>query len=259
MVEGFEKLAKENGAKIIKNSEVKKILTKSGKVTGVKTNKKTFNADIVISNADYHHTQSSLLAKKINWSNKTLAPSAFILYLGLNKKIKAFKHHNLILKKDWSSHFSDIFQNPKWPDSPSVYFSVTSKTDKNVSPKGKDNIFVLVPVSAGLKDSKIIRGKYFKKILKLIEDQTNTRIEKHIIFKKIITINDYKNLYNAYEGTAFGLAHTLNQTAMFRPRHKSSKVKGLFFVGQYTHPGIGVPAVVVSAQIVAKSIKDDKS
>ena len=261
LVEAMVKLAKLYDVDFEFNNPVKKIVVEKGIIKGVETEKGFYEADIVISNADYPYVETNLLDKENisytekYWNKKKIAPSAFLMYLGLNKKLKTLVHHNLYFDKEWENHFEDIFHNPKWPENPSYYVSCTSKTDEKVAPKGCENVFILVPVAPDLVDSGDLRDKYSDKILKHLENLTGEKIIDSIIYKKIFTQRDFKERYNAYKGTALGLAHTLRQTAVFRPSHSSKKVKNLYYTGHYNHPGIGVPMVIISSQILAEEIK----
>ncbi len=263
MVKAIESLAKKHGASFSYNESVEKIIVKNGKACGVLTNKKEYEADIVISNADYAHTEINLLEekyqkyKKSYWEKRTIAPSAFLLYLGLDKQIPNLKHHNLFLHNDWVEHFNVIFDKPDWPDKPSYYINCSSKTDPSVAPEGKETFFLLVPIAAGIKDSPEIRKEYSDKILSDIEKLVDFPIREHIEVSRSVSIDDYKSLYNAYQGTALGLSHTLMQTAFFRPKHRSTKVENLFYTGQYTHPGIGMPVTLISSQIVRDIIRKE--
>lgn len=256
-------ICKKLGVEFKFNEPVEKIVSEKGRAKKIVTVVDSYSADIVISNADYWHTETVLLDKKDRsysdkyWSKRVVAPSAFIMYLGLNKKIPQLEHHNLFLENDWMVHFNQLFKEKKWPDAPSYYVCCPSKTDPGVAPKGKENLFVLVPVAPGLRDSSEIREMYKDKILKHLEDSLNTKIVKHIEVIKIFAHSDFASLYNSFKGTALGLSHTLFQTAIFRPKQKSKKLKNLYFTGQYTHPGIGVPMVIISSQILANRIKND--
>lgn len=264
LINSLENICKSQKVKIIKNFEVTSIMIDNGKVIGVKSKSKKIFSDYVISNADLAFTETKLLPEKYQsypqkyWDKKTIAPSAFILYLGLNKKITKLKHHNLILVNDWEKHFNQIFTHPNWPEKPSYYVCVPSKSDPLVAPKGFENLFILVPIASGLKDTLKKRNKYKDQIISDLENILNQEIKEDIIFKKTFSLNDFKNDYNSYKGTALGLSHTMMQSAFFRPNNRSKKLKNLFFVGQYTNPGIGMPMCVISAEIVAKKIKDDQ-
>ena len=262
LVEAMQKVAEQNGAEFIFNSPVNKIKVEAGMVKSVLTKSQEFEADIVVCNADYPYAETNLLDKN-NWSysrkywdSRKIAPSAYLLYLGLDKRIDSLIHHNLYFDKNWENHFNQIFHKPKWPDNPSYYVSCTSKTDKSVAPKGHENMFILVPVAAGLEDTQRTREKYFLKVLKHLENLIGESIIDSIVLKRIFAHNDFIDRYNAFKGTALGLAHTLRQTAIFRPQHESKKVKNLYYTGHYNHPGIGVPMVIISSQIISKIISN---
>jgi phytoene desaturase len=224
--------------------------------------KKATLADIVVSNADYAHTETQLLDcshqtyPQSYWDQATIAPSAFMMYLGVKGKVKNLIHHNLFFHHDWERHFDDIFERPSWPKDPSYYVCVPSKTDPSVMPdQENENIFILVPVAPGLDDTDEMREDFAKKILSHLEMITGDTIQDRIETKLIHSQRDFASLFNAYKGTALGLSHTLLQSAFFRPRNKSSKVRNLYFVGQYTVPGIGIPMCLISAQVVAERIQ----
>ena len=263
LVDAFVKLGKEYGVRYITSHPVIKIETERGKATTVKTTKKNFSADIVLANADYQHVESKLLNENDRsysssyWESKTLAPSAFIIHLGMKGRVPNLQHHNLILTQDWQKHFDAIFDKPKWPQKPSYYVCCPTKTDTTIAPKNCDELFILVPVAAGLKDTPQKRKKYYEKIMDDLELHINYPIRKNITYKRMYAHNDFATDYNAYKGTALGLAHTLSQTAILRPAMKSKKVSNLYFVGQYTQPGIGVPIAVISAQLAAKRICEE--
>ena len=260
LAESMYKLAVENGVKFIFNEPVEKINISNGIASGLNTSKQTLNADIVVVNADYAWADTHLVEKKYQsysdsyWKKRKIAPSAYLLFIGLDKPIKKFTHHTLYFHPNWIKHFDDIFKKPKWPEEFSYYVSCISKTDKKSAPKGCENVFVLVPVAPGLEDNEEIREKYFNKTIEHMEKLSGENLKDHIVVKRIFAHNDFSNRYNAYRGTALGLAHTLKQTAIFRPKHSSKKVKNLYYTGHYNHPGIGVPMVIISSHILIDSI-----
>jgi len=264
LVEGMKKVAEQHGSEFKFNEPVTKIDVKDGKTKGVKTDKGNYDADIVICNADMPYAEGNLLDKKYvsysesYWDKKKMAPSGYVLFLGLDKKLDGIIHHNLYFDPSWEEHFSQIFDNPAWPDNPSYYVSATSQTDKTVAPKGCENLFFLVPVAPGLEDTKKIRDKYYNKTLKHFEKLIGQNIMDSVKVKRIFAHNDFIDRYHAYKGTALGLAHTLKQTAVFRPKHESKKVKNLYYTGHYNHPGIGVPMAIISSQIIANMLKSKK-
>jgi phytoene desaturase len=264
IIEALESLCKANNVTILTDQEVNRINVVDGHTDSVETKNHTYQADIVISNADYPFTEMELLDKKWQtygesfWKKKTLAPSAFLMYLGIKGKIKKLQHHSLVFANDWEKHFDDIFDKNGWPDDPSYYVSCPSKSDPSVAPTGNENIMILVPVASGLDDSDTFRKKYAKKIISHFEKIVGQSIAEHIVVQKIYSQKDYTSTYNAYKGTALGLAHTLFQSAIFRPSNRSKKVKNLYYVGQYTQPGIGMPICLISAHLVADRIKKEQ-
>jgi phytoene desaturase len=262
IVKGITRLCEDYNVKIRYNDPVTKVEVENGKATAVITENSKYTGDIILINADYHHAETKLLDKQYQtypqgyWNRATVAPSGFIAYLGVNKKIDTLAHHNLFLDNDWVQHFNQIFDAPQWPENPSYYICAPSKTDKTVAPEGMENLFILVPVAAGLNDSDEIREKYYEKTLDHVEDLIGENIRDHIVTKRIFAHREFTSRYNAFKGTALGLSHTLFQSAWFRPHHQSKKVKNLFYTGGYTHPGIGVPIQLISAEIVTNMIQE---
>jgi phytoene desaturase len=261
VTEALVNIAEKNGVKIMLNSPADKITVENGHAVGVKTKGKTFAADAVISNADPHHTESKLLEKPHRdhsekyWKSRTLAPSALLMYLGVDKQYKSLQHHNLLFSKNWKANFDQIFDNPTFPDDPSLYVCAPSKTDPSVAPKGKENLFVLVPIAAGLEYTEQELQIYADKILSTMEKEMKLPgLRKNIIYKKLFCVKDFESRFNSLQGTGLGLAHTLKQTAIFRPSNKSKKVSGLYYVGANVHPGIGLPVCLISAELVRRRL-----
>jgi phytoene desaturase len=264
---GIARLAEEQGAQIRLGTEVKGIRVGegSGRVKRVVTSEGEIETDVVLVNADYAFTETTLLEERYRslpasyWKRKVFAPSMFILYLGLDKTLKNMVHHNLYFAEDWNQHFDTIFKVPSWPQQPCFYVSCITKTDPDMAPKGRENVFVLVPVAPGLEDGETFRERYAEQILEHIESVIGEDIRSSIKFRRIFSHRDFISEYNAYGGTALGLAHTLSQTAFFRPAFRSRKVENLYYAGQYTHPGVGVPMVVIAAQVAAGLITGGSS
>ena len=260
IVDAAESLSKAFGVDILTETEVTNIIVDDGIVTKVEATNEVFEVDVLASNADYPYTETQLLEKPLQtypanyWEKKIIAPSAFVLYLGIDKKIDSLTHHNVILDHDWVKHFEQIFEKPSWPDEPAYYLCCPSRKDDSVAPPGYENIFVTIPISPGIEDTPEIREAYFSKIIKHMEKVLEENISDHLVVKRIFSLNDFASDYNAYKGTAVGLTHTFSQSAFFRPRHKSRKVKNLYYTGQYTHPGIGVPMALISSEIVSDLI-----
>jgi phytoene desaturase len=256
----MESLAKALGVKIETNSNVEKIIVESGNAVGIEVNGNTIKSDIVLSGADYHHTETLLEEKDRQysekyWDKKTFAPSSLLFYVGFDKKIENVEHHSLFFDVDFDIHASDIYDDPKWPNEPLFYASFPSKTDENSAPEGKEAGIFLVPIAPGLNDTLTFRELYFDKIITRFEKLTNQKVKENIIFKESFCVNDFIKDYNSYKGNAYGMANTLLQTAFLRPKLKSKKVKNLYFTGQLTVPGPGVPPSLISGKLVSDLIE----
>lgn len=260
VVEGMQKLAEEQGVNIVTGQNVEQITVENSKASKVHTSSSTYEADFVVSSADYHFTETRLLDKKNRnysekyWDSRTMSPSSMIYYLGINKKLKGIDHHTLLFDEDFSAHANEIYKNPSWPEKPSLYLSCTSKTDTGAAPEGHENVMLLIPIAPGLEDSEEIREKYLEIFLNRFEKLTGQNIRENIVYKRSYAINDFENDYNAFGGNAYGLANTLRQTAFLKPRLRNKKVKNLFYTGQLTVPGPGVPPALISGQIVSELI-----
>lgn len=258
-IEAFERIAKENGVTIKTDHEVIKINYQGKKVTSVETTHGTFDTDILVSGADYAHTDLSLLGEQANytetyWDKRTMAPSSLLFYLGIDKKIDGLLHHNLFFDEDFNLHAEEIYKSKKWPTSPLFYASAPSKTDPSVAPEGKENIFLLIPIAPDLKDDEETRERYFDMLMDRLEKHTGTSIREHIIYKRSFCVSDFKKDYHAFKGNAYGLANTLRQTAYFKPSLKNKKLNNMYYTGQLTVPGPGVPPSIISGEVVAKQV-----
>lgn len=253
-------IAKDQGVKFHFNEAVEKINTLNGQAKSVETSQGTYDADYVIANADYNHVDTNLLDSKSRnysnayWDKRVMAPSSLLFYLGVNKKVKGIKHHNLFFDEDFNTHADEIYEKPQWPSAPLFYACVPSKTDKTVAPEGMENIFLLVPLAPGLEDSEEKREENFTKIIKRLEEKTGESIQEHIIYKRSFAMNDFVSRYNSYKGNAYGLANTLKQTAFLKPKLRSKNIRNLYYTGQLTTPGPGVPPSIISGCVVAKEI-----
>jgi phytoene desaturase len=256
----MENLAKSLGVKIKTEQPIQKIIVKDNKAIGLISNDKIYDSDIMLSGADYHHTETLLdighrQYSEEYWSKKVFAPSSLLFYVAFDKKIKNVNHHTLFFDVDFNEHAIDIYDNPKWPENPLFYASFPSITDSSVSPEGKEAGIFLIPLAPGLEDTKALRDTYFEKIITRFESLTSQNITNNIIFKESFCVNDFITEYNSYKGNAYGMANTLMQTAFLRPKLKSKKVDNLFFTGQLTVPGPGVPPSLISGKLVAELIK----
>ncbi|MEY3238843.1 MAG: hypothetical protein RIR11_281 [Bacteroidota bacterium] len=261
IVEGMVSLATELGVKIELNSEVKEIIVKDSKATSVKTiDGNIFDADVVIGGADYHHIDTQLLKQNERnysdqyWDKRAMAPSSLLYYIGLNKRLKNLNHHNLFFDEDFNQHAQDIYTNPDWPKKPLFYASVPSVTDPSVAPSGCENLFLLIPVAPGLADSEAVREHYYDLVMNRLEQLSGQSVRDAVIYKRSYAHSDFVKDYHAFKGNAYGLANTLLQTAFLKPKIKSKKVKNLYYTGQLTVPGPGVPPSLISGEVVAKEI-----
>jgi phytoene desaturase len=261
VVQALVDLNRSLGVEIITGQEVDRIEVRAGAARGVhlKHGGELF-ADLVAVNADYQHAETALLAPgqrsygRRYWERRVIAPSMFLIYLGLDRRLRGLAHHSLYFAEDWNEHFATITDRPSWPEKPCFYLCAPARTDPGVAPPGGESLTVLVPIAAGLPDTAEIRAAYREKVLDHVEAVTGERIRDAIRVERIFTLNDFSSDYNAFKGTALGLAHTLLQTAVFRPAHRSRTVADLWYTGGYTHPGIGVPMAFISSRIVAEAI-----
>jgi len=259
IVKAMSNLAQSLGVNIKTNSAVSKINTVNKNATSIIVNQKTLNFDVILSGADYHHSETLLDIKdrqysKKYWSKKTFAPSSLLFYVGFNKKIKNIEHHNLFFDTNFEEHAQDIYDDPKWPTDPLFYANFPSETDKTMAPEGCETGFFLIPIAPGLEDTEGLRKKFFEKIINRFEKLTKQDVKNSIIFKDSFCVKDFIKDYNSYKGNAYGMANTLLQTAFLRPRLKSKKVNNMYFTGQLTVPGPGVPPAIISGKLVAELI-----
>jgi phytoene desaturase len=266
IVEGMYSLAKELRVKFEFNCDVEKINVENRIATSITANcrlptAQNFTADVVISGADYHFTETTLLSENCRtyteqyWNKRTMAPSCLLYYIGINKKLKGVLHHSLFFDTDFEIHGKEIYEQPTWPSDPLFYVSVTSVTDETTAPNGCENLFFLIPIAAGLEgDTEELRDKYFEQILTRFENKIGQTIKENIIYKQSYSVSNFVQDYNSFKGNAYGLANILMQTAVLKPSCKSKKVNNLFYTGQLTVPGPGVPPSLISGEVVAKEV-----
>ena len=261
IIEGMVSLAEEKGVEFRYDAEVAHIKTEAGLAKNVVLKDGTsIDCDILIAGADYHHVDSSLLSPEVQnysanyWDKRVLAPSSLLFYLGVDKKLKNLKHHNLFFDEPLGPHADAIYENPRWPEKPLFYVCASSVTDPSVAPIGKENLFVLIPLAPDLEDSEEMREKYFHVVMDRLEKLTKQNIRDHIVYKRSYAHNDFKSDYHAFKGNAYGLANTLGQTAILKPSLKNKHVNNLYYTGQLTVPGPGVPPSLISGLVVAKEV-----
>ncbi|SFT08500.1 phytoene desaturase family protein [Sphingobacterium wenxiniae] len=265
LVLAMKKIAEKQGVSFHFNKTVERINTQTDKVKSLTIDSKNYEFDVVVASSDYHHTETLLDREYRNydetyWEKKTFAPSSLIFYLGVNETIPNLKHHTLFFENDLDEHIDCIYKEKKWPEKPLFYACCPSKTDKNVAPLGKENLFLLMPLAIGINDEEVVREKYLTEMLSRIEKHTGMRdLQSTIEYKKSYCVSDFMSDYNAYGGNAYGLANTLGQTAVLKPKISNKKLKNLFYTGQLTVPGPGVPPSIISGKIVANEINKIKN
>ncbi|MHA8051096.1 phytoene desaturase family protein [Aquirufa sp. ROCK-SH2] len=259
IIEGMVQLAEEKGVKIHYNQEVLGFEIADKKVKAIQLKSGIHYADAVVASADYHHVETLLGDDYRNytedyWDKRVMAPSSILFYLGVSKRLPKLKHHNLFFDRDFSVHSNEIYTEPSWPSDPLFYASAPSVTDPSVAPEGSENLFLLIPVAPNLVDTEEIREKYFDQLMDRLESYCGTSIREAIVFKRSYAHKDFKNDYHAFKGNAYGLANTLMQTAILKPSLKNKRLKNLYYTGQLTVPGPGVPPALISGLVVAKEL-----
>jgi phytoene desaturase len=260
VIEGMKLVAEEQGAKFHLGSPITSIRQAAEDKVSITTKSLTETYDGVIASADYHHVEEQLLKGGDNnyeekyWDKRVLAPSCLIYYIGVTKQVDRLKHHTLFFDEDLKQHAIEIYKNPKWPAKPLFYVCCPSKTDDSVAPEGHENLFLLMPLAPDLEDTEELREKYFNVMMERLEKYTGNDIIKHIDYKKSYCVADFKQDYNSYKGNAYGLANTLMQTANLKPSIRNKKISNLYYAGQLTVPGPGVPPSIISGNVAAKQL-----
>lgn len=268
IVTAMHKLAEELGVQFLFNHEVTNITVENGKATSVKATiltknnvSQSYEAEVVIGGADYNFVETKLLEPQYRtyspayWDKRVMAPSCLLYYVGLNKKLKNVLHHSLFFDVSFKIHGKEIYTTPQWPTDPLFYVGITTATDAAMAPEGGENLFFLIPIAAGLtEDTESLKDEYFNKIVNRFEDRIGESIKEAIVYKKSYSVSNFIEDYNSFKGNAYGLANTLMQTAILKPGMQSKKVKNLFYTGQLTVPGPGVPPSLISGEVVATEI-----
>ncbi|GAB4421668.1 MAG: phytoene desaturase family protein [Bacteroidia bacterium] len=263
IVKGMVALAREQGVQIELNTEVQRIEVQGNLARRVHTNREVFEADIVIANSDYQHTDQRLLDPAHRnysaryWEQRTMSPSSLLFYIGLDKELPQIKHHSLFFDEDFDLHAHEIYTEPKWPSKPLFYLSAVSRTDPDAAPEGCENLFFLIPLAPGLHDDEALREQYYHLIMDRFERIVGEPVRPHVILKRSYAMKDFERDYHSFKGNAYGLANTLRQTAFFKPKLKSKHLANFYFTGQLTVPGPGVPPSLISGQIVADEVVKD--
>lgn len=264
IIEAMVKVAKEQGVKFRTKAEVKGFKYSGNKIVGVLTKTGGFSADIVVAGADYHHIDQEVSDEgrreysEQYWDKRKMAPSSLLYYLGIKGEVPNVLHHNLFFDHELDQHAAELYTHPQWPTKPLFYASAPTKTDKSIAPAGCENMFLLMPTAPGLAgDSEEVREKYYNIMMDRLEQFTGSSIRDRVVVKRSFAYSDFKSEYNSFKGNAYGLANTLDQTAILKPRLKSKRISNLYFSGQLTTPGPGVPPTLISGEVVSKEIAKD--
>lgn len=262
IIKAMVSICEEQGVNIHYNAAVEKIATEKAVngAKGVLVNGELLLFDAVVGGADYHHVDQHLLDPAFHnysekyWESREMAPSCLIYYIGVNKKLNNIIHHNLYFDTDFNKHAEEIYTTKVWPQNPLFYICAPSVTDKTVAPEGCENLFLLVPIAPGITDSETERERLFTHTMQRFETLTQQSVLDSIVYKRSYALNDFINDYNAFKGNAYGLANTLKQTAFLKPKIRNKKLKNVFYTGQLTTPGPGVPPSLISGKVVAEYI-----
>jgi phytoene desaturase len=263
VVKAMEQLAKEKGVKFVYDAPVEAFEFEGKSIKAVKSRNQRFEADVIVSSADYHFTETKLLPKQFRnykdayWAKRTMAPSSLIYYIGIKGELKNLAHHNLFFDESLDAHAEEIYTNPQWPTKPLFYVSVTTKTDATGAPEGCENLFILIPVAAGLEDNQEVRDRYYAMVMDRLELHTGQDVRSRVEYLRSYAYSDFVSDYNSYRGNAYGLANTLMQTANLKPTCKNKKLTNLYYAGQLTVPGPGVPPALISGKVIAEEIHKD--
>jgi phytoene desaturase len=248
------------GVKFHLDTPVRQIKVENDGMVEIQTKMGNQRFEAVIAAADYHHVETDLLKDRDRnytpayWNKRVMAPSSLIFYLGVSRKVNRLQHHNLFFDEDIKAHAKEIYENPKWPEKPLFYVCCPSKTDPGVAPEGKENLFILIPIATGLQDGEEIRQSYFDKVMDRLEKYCGEDIRSAIDYRKSYCVTDFITDYNSFRGNAYGLANTLMQTANLKPSMRNKKLNNLFYAGQLTVPGPGVPPSIISGHVAANQV-----
>lgn len=265
VVDAFVRVAEKQGATLRLNEPVKRIIVEGGKAVGVETDKGILRSDVVVAGADYHHVDQELLPEAMKgysadyWKGRTMAPSGLLFYLGFDRVLPDLEHHTLFFDESLDQHSTEIYDEPQWPSKPLFYTSCASKTDPSVAPAGMENMVILIPIAPGLDDRDETREHYYRRVMDRLEKHLGFDPRPHVVLKRSYSINDLQADYNAFRGNAYGMANTIMQTGPLRPSMKSRKIANLYYTGQLTVPGPGVPPAIISGQVVADLIEKEQA
>lgn len=266
LVRALERLFRDLGGELYTGAEVSEILVEDRRAAAIRVDGMVHPADVVVSNADIAHTYRDLIpgVRRTRWTDRRLgrmhySMSCFVLYLGVRRRYPQLAHHTLILSPRYRELVEDIFERKILPKDFSMYLHAPTRTDPTMAPDGCESLYVLVPVpnleaSINWADTS---ADYAARIIDFLEDWGLDRLSEHVEVQRTFTPEDFRSELNAHLGNAFGPEPRLTQTAYFRPHNRSEEVDRLYVVGAGTHPGAGVPGVLLSAEATESCIVED--
>lgn len=264
IIKGMVSVAESQGVEFVYNAEVEAFSAEGKALKTVRTKDgRQWEAEVIVAGADYHHVEQQLLEPQFRqyderyWDKRVMAPSSLIFYIGLDKRTPKLLHHNLFFDQPFERFAHEIYEQPQWPSEPLFYVNVTSRTDPTTAPEGGENLYILIPVAPDLEDTEAAREEQYQKVLRRMEALTGEKIAGHEVYKRSFAHRDFKDRYHAYKGNAYGLANTLKQTAVFKPGLKNPKLDNLYYAGQLTVPGPGVPPSLISGRVAATEVLKD--
>lgn len=264
IIEGMEAMARSLGVTFRYGTGAEAILTRQGRVTGIQTGEGSLDADAVLAATDYHHAEQDLLKDPRDrqytprwWGRRKMSPSSLLFYLGVRGKLGDLPHHTLFFDEDLDRHMEEVYRAPAWPSAPLFYVSNPSVTDPSLAPSGHSNVFLLIPLAPGLDDTPEARARTYDLVMTRLESQIGASVRDRVVVKRSYAMADFVSDYSAFQGNAYGMANTLGQTGPFRPRLRSNRVRGLYFAGQLSVPGPGMPPSLISGELSAKLLLRD--
>ncbi len=254
-------MAQEKGVVFHFNQDVRHIEIQGRKIRALLSDDCKCQCDAVVATGDYHHIEQHLLPSGYQymtgemWAKKIMSPSSLVMYLGIQRKLPRLEHHTLFFDADFDKHMSSIYDVPQWPQHPLFYVCASTKTDESLAPPGCENVFVLIPLAPGLEDSGEERERLYEQIIHRLEKYTGAEIKEHVKVRRLFGPSDFSSMYYAYKSNAYGLANTLGQTAFLKPPMRHPRLSNMFYAGQLTNPGPGLPPSLISGQVAAKLIQ----
>ena len=264
IIEGMVSVAKELNVSFRLGAEVEQIEVRRGRAAGVRLRGgERLEADAVLASADYNFVEQQLLEPRYRqisegaWDRKVMSPSSLLFYVGVEGRVEGLEHHTLFFDEDLDAHMDAVYKDPRWPKAPLFYVCAPSLIDPSCAPEGCENLFILVPLAAGLEDSDAARERTWQTVMDRLEAKTGATIRDRVRVRRDYAMRDFVADYGAFKGNAYGMANTLPQTGPLKPPLRSRKVEGLYFAGQLTVPGPGMPPSLISGELSARVLLED--